>query len=322
MEKNYYIGVDGGGSKLVSVLFDQDLNLISVGRGGSINLNFASMEEVKSNMLKSIKECLPTNFQGPVEAAYVTMPGPGDVYIKLLSDFCTVNSYKRLGEGLICLLAGIQKEKGLVILSGTGSGIFNHTDLENVTHLGGWGALVGDEGSGYDIGNKGIRAAIYSYDTRGPKTILEDMVKEFFNAKDFLEVRSVLYRFPVYRAVIARLCPVVVDAADEGDEVAIKILKDAGVDLAGQLDAVIRRDCVNGNDTDAVVAGSVWKGNPYMYEAFRNRINSLYPGLNIYKPLFEPVIGSVVYCRLKLQKAIDKNMLNHMKNQYRDFLYK
>lgn len=319
--KKYYMGVDGGGSKLVSILFDQDLNLISTGGGGSINLNFATLDEVKASMVQSITKCLPEGFKEPIQCCCITMPGPADLYIKLLSDFCPVLEQKSLSEGTICLLAGIQKQKGIVALSGTGSGVFNIIDPEHLTHLGGWGALIGDEGSGFDIGCKGMRAAIHSYDTRGPKTILEEWIQSYFQAEDFLDVRRIIYQYPSFRSVIAKLCLLVLKAANQGDEVAKEIMQEAGSDMAKQVLSIMRRDLISSDRPDIVVSGSVWKGNPIMLDTFRQDVLKEHPTVNIWKPLFEPVVGSAVYIAYRLYHEIDSKISDKLKQQFVQFKY-
>ncbi|HBN83842.1 MAG TPA: hypothetical protein DDZ89_08355 [Clostridiales bacterium] len=318
--KKYYMAVDGGGSKLISILFDDSLNFVSTGRGGSINGNFASMDEIKKSMLDSITACLPEGFHEPIQCCFITMPGPAELYVQILQSICPVMEMKRLSEGSICLLSGIQKKSGHVALSGTGSGAFIITDIENVSHLGGWGSLIGDEGSGFDIGCKGLQAAIHSYDTRGPKTALEEMIRSYFRAEDFLSVRNILYRTPTYRSVIAKLCLLVLNAADLGDPIAIKIMENAGRDLAKHILAIISRDGLSADKADIVTAGSVWKRNPYMFNVFKQDVLAVHPTAIIHKPLFEPVMGSVVYMAYQLCNEVDQPCVDHLKEQFGQFL--
>lgn len=319
--KKYYMAVDGGGSKLISILFDDNLNFVSTGKGGSINQNFASMDEVKKSMLESITACLPEGFIEPIQCCFVTMPGPAELYLQILQSFCPVLEMKRLSEGTVCLLSGIQKRTGFVALSGTGSGAFHVTNFERVSHLGGWGSLIGDEGSGFDIGCKGIQAAIHSYDTRGPKTVLEEMIRSYFQAEDFLSVRDKLYRTPGYRSVIAKLCLLVLQAAELGDQIAVKIMENAGKDLAKQIIAIINRDGLSGDQANIVTAGSVWKQNTSMLSAFKQDVLTVHPTAVIKKPLFEPVMGSVVYMAFQWYHNVDQSCIDHLNKQFEKFLF-
>jgi N-acetylglucosamine kinase-like BadF-type ATPase len=319
--KKYFLGVDGGGTKLLSLLFDEDLNFISSGVGGPINPNFSTLDQVKESMIQSITGCLPEGFREPIQCCHITMPGPAELYVELLSERCPVIESRRLSEGGACLLAGIQKKTGIVALAGTGSGAFYIVDIERMYHLGGWGSLVGDEGSGYDIGAKGLRAAIYSYDGRGPKTVLEEMFKSYFQVEDFVEIRSIIYKNPNYRSTLSKLCLLVLQAARQGDPCAVNIMKEAGKDMALQVTTLMKREGVPEKGVDIVVSGSVWKKNSHMFDSFKQEVQNLYPRIVVSKPLFEPAVGSVVFEAFRLYDEIDNDRRNHLKEQFQGFLY-
>ncbi|NMB95446.1 MAG: hypothetical protein GYA02_02375 [Clostridiaceae bacterium] len=122
------------------------------------------------------------------------MPGPKEMkmYIDLLKQYVNIGQVYYVDEGQMALLAGIQQSQGLVVLSGTGSGIF-WVDGDKIIHTGGWGSLLGDEGSGYYIGRKGLKAAIKYYEEAGPFTILYELVMIEWKLNSLLDIIEKVY---------------------------------------------------------------------------------------------------------------------------------
>ena len=106
-------------------------------------------------------------------------------------------------------LAACLRTDGAVALSGTGSDAFFVKDGKCLTCVGGWGPLLGDEGSGYDIGLNTLKAAIYSFDGRRERSMLYDLVMENWNLEDLWGIVTHLAGNPDARhevASAAKLC--------------------------------------------------------------------------------------------------------------------
>jgi N-acetylglucosamine kinase-like BadF-type ATPase len=295
-------------------------NLLGVGRGFSINPNFSSPEAIAENMRSSISEALREVHPSSVRNVHIAMPGPADVYVRLLKETVEVEAFTYMVEGGMCVLAGLFKTSGIVALSGTGSGIFN-MDGSKYTHLGGWGALIGDEGSGYYIGREAITACIRAADTRGPGTMLTELLTQEWKLTKLWDIANIVYSVREYRRIIASLCPIVCLAAEKGDAVASGILKNAGIEMAQQVIAIKRRDSLP-SDREVVIAGSVWKGNRLMYEAFVQKVHEEYPELLIHVPMFEPVMGGVVQTALDRYGSVDESLAGRLEMNFPAFVYK
>lgn len=169
----YFLSADGGGTKLLSILYDENYRLCGVGRSGSVNVNFESRENVRKNMEASVGRCLEEAGVRELSCVSVSGPLPQELYREVLSARAQTVGWEDIGEGNMALYAGAFTEQGILALSGTGSDVFS-IDGGEVFMVGGWGGLVDDEGSGYDIGRAGIAAAIKASDGRGPQTMLTD----------------------------------------------------------------------------------------------------------------------------------------------------
>ena len=116
---------------------------------------------------------------------------------------------------------------GIVVIAGTGSNAFGRGREGRTARAGGYGFLLGDEGSAYWFASQAVRAALRSHDGTGPKTdALETTVTAEYRL-DFDAIVRLVYSDPADRQVLARLAPTVM--ALEDDPVMTAIL-DAGTD--------------------------------------------------------------------------------------------
>lgn len=314
----YYISADGGGTKLVSLLFDENLRLRGVGKSGSVNINFSSREEVRSHMEESIRECLKEARPKSLDTVYFAGPGPADLYEEVLGSMAETPPVRRLCEGAACVYAGLLKDSGVAAIAGTGSSVFCIEGGERKRLVGGWGSLVGDEGSGYDIGRMGIRAAIGAYEGREPETLLLKLLYDAFEITDMRQMVPKIYGNS-YRQVISGVCRLVAQAAGENDAAAIRIFEEAGDIQANQVADAVRLE-YGGEKAEVVIAGSAWKGSSVMFETFQSQLNKACPQVKVREPVFVPVAGGVVRQLLKTG-PIDAVKEDFLRTEYRQFLF-
>lgn len=317
----YCLSVDGGGTKIIAVLFDHEWNCLAVGKGGPINPNFTKLESVEAHMEACIRECLADRPHITLDAVYAAMPGPVELLTEIIRKYADVRQVRAVSEGYMCLLAGIQCRRGIVALAGTGSGVFGVKE-EIETHLGGWGSHLGDEGSGYDIGRQGMMAAIQSFEGRGPFTMLQDLIMERWQLAHMGGIIPVIYGTSDTREVIASCSLLVSRAAMAGDAVAQRIFAAAGESLAGQVLALMSRDAFE-EQTSVVAAGSVWKGHPLMFASFREVLHAKQAQAVAELPLFEPVMGGVVREAMRMETVgrLDDPVLRRLTSRFQAFLY-
>ena len=143
------------------------------------------------------------------------------------------------GDSTLLLAAGTPAGVGVAVVAGTGSMAFARGADGQTYRAGGWGPLMGDEGSGYAVATAGLRAAARAADGRGPATALTDRLLAAYGLGRVEDLIGVVYR-ESDRAEIAALAPVVLALADEGDPVAAGIAQDAAVELAAAAAAAAR----------------------------------------------------------------------------------
>ena len=137
--------------------------------------------------------------------------------------------------------AATRGEPGIVVISGGGAVAYGRSASGDSLRVGGWGHLLGDEGSGYWIGLEAIKATLRSWADIIPKTALEAHVMETLGAEDDRQVLSRVYSGSFSEAEIADLVPLVASLARDGDESSQRIIEEAAYYLASMAEAVQKR---------------------------------------------------------------------------------
>uniref|UniRef100_J3MVP6 N-acetyl-D-glucosamine kinase n=1 Tax=Oryza brachyantha TaxID=4533 RepID=J3MVP6_ORYBR len=191
------------------------------------------------------------------------------------------------------------KLHGCVLIAGTGSIAYGVTEDGKVARAAGAGPVLGDWGSGYGIAAQALTAVVKAYDGRGPHTNLTRQILRKLELSSPDELIGWTYADPSW-ARIAALVPVVVSSAEDGDEVANKILRDSVQELADSVVAVVRRLTLCGEDGNdqfpLVLVGGVLEGNKKWNisgEVVRC-ISEVFPGVHPIRPEVEPAIGAAL----------------------------
>ncbi len=317
MSNRYYLAADGGGSKVQAVLYDEEFHIIRTGKMSGSNVLFKPVEDVQAEM----NRLLDTLLDGISELASVDfcLVGSANDFRNKLQDRCRIKEIHSYSEPRMGLAAAF-RESGAVALSGTGSDAFVLKDGKTLVSVGGWGPLFGDEGSGYDIGLRSVKAAIYAYDGRRPPTALTQLVMEQFRIADLWELVFLMSHNPNARHEIASVAKLTARAAAGGDKVAEDIYCHAAHEMALQAITAIHRayDAWNGQ---LVLMGGAWKGSPMMAAAFEKEVRSVYPELQMIHPVYDPVVGCVILRALREGMDI-QNIQQKLQGRFDTYLYK
>lgn len=288
----YYLGIDGGGTKTTAIICDENAQLISRFVGESINYNSVGMETARKNLKATVDGVLPNDVK--LNAAFIGMSAiserADDEFTKKLCagiidcDKITMDSDVYIGlEAMRC------DGSAAMVISGTGSMAVGRLPDGEIIHTGGWGYILGDEGSGYAICIDALRAAICGYEGSAEKTLLTDAVKEHYQVNDMLELIDIFYDPPMPRSEIAKLAPIVFKCA-ENDGVADAIIRNHAQLLANTVSALL-------SQLPEGTPLGLWGGIFENYEKFRNlfsaSVNERFPETKINVLEFAPEYGAV-----------------------------
>lgn len=301
---SFYITAEGGGSKLLAVLYDDQYNIINTARTTGTNMTCRREQDILSSMEDVIQRLIKPEY-GVKEIVRLdqALLGCRDMFDRILGKHAKVLKAVHTEEGRTALAAN-ECLCGLVAQSGTGSDAFLiQKDLFKV--VGGWGPHLGDEGSGYDIGLMTIRAVIYAQDGRGQPTLLTDLLRDRFGYGNLWEMVGLLLNDPDMRRTVASCATLCSQAAHENDVVALDIYKRAADAMADQTLAVLKY-AKSPFEGPIVTSGGAWKGHPSMFTRFSERVRDVYADLPVVFPKFEPVVGPVFLRMMEEGMAVEQ----------------
>ena len=289
----YYLGIDGGGSKTTAIICDENLNLVSRFVGESINFNSVGMEKAREN-LKATVDGVLSGKGIQLNAAFIGMSAIAeraeDDFTKKLCDGIIDCSNITMDSDVYIGLEAMRCEgAAAMVISGTGSMAVGRLQSGEIIHTGGWGYILGDEGSGYAIAIDALKAAICGYEGSGPETLLTDAVREFYQVDNMLEIIDLFYDPPMPRNEIAKFAPVVFEYSEK-DSVADAIISDHARLLAETVSALLSKM------PEGTPLG-LWGGIFENRENFRNKFSEIiaerFPDTEINVLEYAPEYGAV-----------------------------
>jgi len=266
MSTSYVIGIDAGGTKTVGLLADEDGNISTKARGGGANLVVHGELAVEKVLYQIIEDL---EAPGPIAAICLGMAGVDRPEEKELMH----GLMRRLGmrqtvhivpDALVALVAGAPEGVGIVVVAGTGSIAYGVDPDGNTARSGGWGYLLGDEGSAFWLGHAAVRQGIRALDGRGPATTLFERISEKLDLAVPDGLVKWFYDQELSRHRVADLASIVEEAANEGDDTASSLLDQAAQHLARAGRSVARQ--LDFQDPFPMVqAGGVFKACPSLH---------------------------------------------------------
>jgi glucosamine kinase len=198
-----------------------------------------------------------------------------------------------VNDALIALVAGAKDAPGIVIIAGTGSIAYGRSQNGDAARAGGWGHMLGDEGSGYWIGREALGAVMRAADGRGPATALSADVLAHFSISDLSQLPRIVYDDEQPRTSVAALGPLVQHASMRGDAVASRILERAADELVLAATSVATRLAMRGDAFTVFLAGGVFRVVPWLADELPRRLVEVAPRCQVQRLDEEPAVGAV-----------------------------
>lgn len=301
----HVLGIDAGGTKTVCQLADEQGNIISEARSGGANLQAAGELHVEKVLHEVMDEAIGDRNIVPTAIclgiAGVDRPDDAAVVQGIMKRIGYKARVLVVNDALVALEAGAPGQPGIVIISGTGSICYGRNSEGMAARSGGWGYVLGDEGSGYWIGRAALRAVLREADQRGMPTALTPLLLAHFGVDRPQGLIHQVYHSNLKPAAIGALARSVQQAFGEGDEVAIGILRGAADELEKSALSVARRLKLIGTPFTFILAGGIFKAVPWLREELTRRLPVASPRSQVQLLESEPATGAV---RLALQEAL------------------
>jgi N-acetylglucosamine kinase-like BadF-type ATPase len=306
----YVVGVDGGGTKTMAVVVAEDLRVVAHSTTGSANARSVGEAAASANLADAMAEALEYASL-PLEAVVAVglclagfdtdldLPVPQEALYQLGYTGLAV-----LENDVVGAWAGAtQLQPGIVVIAGTGSTAFGMNRHGQLRRTDGWDYILGDAGSGYDIGRAAIRLAMRSFDGRAAPTLLTDALKETYHVDGAEEMRRLVDTERFGKLEIASFAQQVAKVADAGDVAGRTILAQAGQDLAEQALAVTRALRMEEEEFLIATVGGVFRSERWVQEPFQRWIRQRAPRVVFRSPLHPPEIGAAILAFRRLENG-------------------
>lgn len=314
-----FLGVDGGGTKTETLICDEEGNITGRHIGGQSNPLFIE----KENLLETIRESLRVIVQDSgrkdkIDYAAVCITGIRKYKSEVeaeYSKYCKEVDF--IGEELNAFRSAVSKPYGIVVLSGTGSFAMGINRKGEQCKFGGWGPVLGDEGSGYFIGVSCLKAVIKEYEGFGTRTALTPKIKDFFCVKEVPELRNIVYSKECDRRVISSLSKIVHESAAEGDSISLEIINEAAKYLADLTDRIVRRLNMYDGEYDVVLTGGISNFGELILKPFNEEVKRHNMNLNVKNAKLRPSVGSLLVAMEKSGINIyNEKILKNLNDSY------
>jgi N-acetylglucosamine kinase-like BadF-type ATPase len=243
-------GADGGGTKTTGLLLGGRDTILAVREGGASNPIVVGIESSARTLVDLLLAACSDAGRSPegVGAAVFGLAGAGTPAIRdrllehVLMEFrrreIPVPRMALETDARIALEGAFDGGPGIIVIAGTGSIVLGKKEDGSLDRVGGWGRVLGDEGSGYRIGLEALRAVAHDLDGGAEATVLRTLIGEKTGWTRREQIVAAVYQGEF---AIPSLAPLVLEAAVRSDAVACGILEAQASELASQVRALARR---------------------------------------------------------------------------------
>lgn len=291
---NYLIGIDAGGTKSELIAYDLNDNVIFDKIGGAGN-PAVNLDKTVNNIISLIGDC--TSVLGKDNCLLISI-GMASVesgnYAELIKKYVE-STYgidtKIFNDAEMACKAYFGNNDGILAIAGTGSSCFVQKNGQGEM-VGGWGHIIGDEGSGYHTVMEVIKNIVCKFDKNIPYDNLNKKILTKIGGASRSEIMNFIYGNE--KSTIAALFPVIVECSMEGDSYAVSLLENAGRLLAELTCTAYKKKEYKSNITIGI-KGGVFHNSCCLISAYMNELQKNLNGFNI---IAEDISATKAVCYL------------------------
>jgi N-acetylglucosamine kinase-like BadF-type ATPase len=314
-QSHFWLGVDGGGTNCRAVVVDDAGEILGEGQAEAANFLRVGLENAISHVKHAIHQACKQAGIDPsqittacIGLAGVSHPDHNRQMLGALKDALPIRDILLETDARVALAGATGNQPGVVIIAGTGSIACGINARGRFARSGGWGPIMGDEGSGSYIGRRALEAVVMAYDYRGKPTAMMEPVLKHFGVASPPELPPVIYETTdeqrhVVMAKIAQLSRVAVNAAEAGDQVALDIMHDAAEELAKTAIAVIEQLRMEHDTFRIAYVGGVFEAGDLVLTPLRKAIHQVAAAAEVAPPIDPPVIGAAKMAQVMSQRG-------------------
>lgn len=301
----YLIGIDSGGTEMRGCLLRSDGMLLARHAAPAANYNKLRAEIAPhvvalARLLAEQAQISPTEIAlAGFCATGVGRPADRQLLTEVLQQARLAQRVVLESDALAALTGAFAGEPGIIVSAGTGAIVHARTPEGKIVRVGGWGYLLGDEGSGFYLAKQALNAALKAWDGRGEQTQLRARFERHFGVASIELALTQIYDPAFDRGRIAELAPLVFAAAEAGDLVAQILVQQTGNELGRLALAAVKHFALDAHIPLALL-GKLFRRADALLPAFWQALQEEQGRVHIVAPRFEPLLGAAL---LALQVA-------------------
>lgn len=304
MDKNtFFIGIDSGGTKSELLITDSENNFVFRKSYNAVHYSLSGKEKLLAHLQKIITDAVNRKKLNLVNCGGICIGLAGvreqNVKKELQKHLSKQLGFKNIlidSDSSIALYGAFSGNDGLILICGTGSILFGLTNKKFV-RIGGWGKIIGDYGSGYDIGKNAIRNLACEYDRNVKTSGLSRAIEKKYsiNRKNILKI---IYQDNLE---LQKLVPLVLEYAGRNDKGAERIINMAVDGLLYHFEIFFSTIKLK-KKINVAFSGSILENKNALSEKLKNKLRSNFGNIILTNKKYTPAEGAVLLAKNKFCK--------------------
>lgn len=298
MQKQYFLGVDVGGTKSHALIADETGQALGLGASGPGNWEIVGWDGAHQVLQDIVQQACTAAAIQPIHIAGAGFglagydwPEDREPHRQMIDSLGFSAPYEFGNDTLVGLVAGAREGWGVVVVAGTSNNCRGRAPNGREGRMTGSSAFGEYAGAG-ELVTKAVQAVALAWSCRGPATHLTEAFIRLVGATDVVDLLAGIMRGRYHlSAEHARL---IFRIAAEGDEVAQSLITWAGQELGGLANGVIRQLQIDDLEFDIVLSGSFYNGSSHLIETMRQTIHTVAPQARLVRLNAPPVTGGVL----------------------------
>jgi len=316
--EKFVLGMDIGGTKTHAIIANTCGQLLGQGFATAANINFVTLQQAEGAFTDAIGQA--QNQAGieklQTEVAVIGIePSPEPLH-PILNKLAEPKRIIHKKEGECSLVGGLCEHVGLSLSAGTGSVGWGR-NKDGKTHMTSCWGTIGDEGSAYDLARRGVNAAFWAADGRGPKTVLVDKLLSKFKVADMRDVCTPIYQSEDMRKNFASLSRMVMESALDGDQVAQEVIKEGAKQIGIFLTTCAEQLGMQDEPYKIAATGGLVSSGGWYFDLIQAAVQEKHPKARLVQPKFEPCVGAVLLALKELNIQWDPALIENVEKSHK-----
>ncbi len=276
-----YLGIDGGGTRTTAGVCDESGKIIYKAVGKTVNFYSVGMDTARKNLSEIMTDIYSNIGEVTFKNAFIGCSAldnraSAEITDVLCGGVINSESITMDSDTYVALFSGDCSVSRAVVICGTGSMVTGIDENDRIYTKGGWGHLIGDEGSAYSIALNGIKEAVRLFDENKLNSPLVKAAQSFFEADDLRKIIDFIYNENTTKDIIADFAKYVSLEAQKGDTVSLGIIKNECNKLLRTAYSLLdeMKYC-----EILYLYGGVFQNNTFFKDYFIKSLNEKYPAL-------------------------------------------